>query len=203
MSAQLALRSLWCASRETNMYFISCKYKEFSHKTCSWLPYSLTGSPLVIAWSLKGKTKIISEYRITGFFGLFPSSDVLGSINTTFRKLCLFPSSGEGVKNTPTQLGPLEKANLNHWTIEIEVLIFNQRNFKAYISLYIWWPCCWSHIGTQGQTKRARARQRERQRHIIPVLWHYVTHRINKDATGKSRKLAPAMYRSSDGITTK
>jgi hypothetical protein len=32
--------------------------------------------------------------------------------NTTFRKLDLFPSSGEGEK-TPTLLGPLERANLN------------------------------------------------------------------------------------------
>jgi hypothetical protein len=31
----------------------------------------------------------------------------------TFRKLDLFPSSGEG--RTPTLLGPLERANLNHW----------------------------------------------------------------------------------------
>jgi hypothetical protein len=33
--------------------------------------------------------------------------------NTTFRKLDLIPSSGQGGK-TPSQLGPLEKANLNH-----------------------------------------------------------------------------------------
>jgi hypothetical protein len=32
--------------------------------------------------------------------------------NTTFRKLDLFPSSGEEGK-TPTQLGPLERANLS------------------------------------------------------------------------------------------
>jgi hypothetical protein len=35
--------------------------------------------------------------------------------NTTFRKLDLFPSSGEG-RETPTLLGPLERANLNQWT---------------------------------------------------------------------------------------
>jgi hypothetical protein len=35
--------------------------------------------------------------------------------NKTFRKLDLFPSSCEGWK-TPTLLGPLERANLNHWT---------------------------------------------------------------------------------------
>jgi hypothetical protein len=31
-----------------------------------------------------------------------------------FRKLDLFPSSGEGRGKTPTLLGPLETANLNH-----------------------------------------------------------------------------------------
>jgi hypothetical protein len=33
--------------------------------------------------------------------------------NTTFRKLHLFPSSGEGWEHT--LLGRLERANLNHW----------------------------------------------------------------------------------------
>jgi hypothetical protein len=46
-------------------------------------------------------------------FGHFPSSGILE--NTTFRKLDLFPSSDEGEK-IPTQLGSLERANLNHWT---------------------------------------------------------------------------------------
>jgi hypothetical protein len=35
--------------------------------------------------------------------------------NWTFRKLDLFPSSGQG-KKTPTLLGPLERPNLDHWT---------------------------------------------------------------------------------------
>jgi hypothetical protein len=35
--------------------------------------------------------------------------------NTTFRKLDLLPSSGEGGGETPTVLGPLDRANLNHW----------------------------------------------------------------------------------------
>jgi hypothetical protein len=39
-------------------------------------------------------------------FGLCPSSGILN--NTTFRKLDLFPSAGEGWK-TPTQLDPLER----------------------------------------------------------------------------------------------
>jgi hypothetical protein len=44
--------------------------------------------------SFWGKEK--KSCRITGFFGLFPSSSVPGSRNTMFRKLDLFPSSGEG-----------------------------------------------------------------------------------------------------------
>jgi hypothetical protein len=35
--------------------------------------------------------------------------------NTMFQKLALFPFSGAGRKTT-TLLGPLERANLNHWT---------------------------------------------------------------------------------------
>jgi hypothetical protein len=47
-------------------------------------------------------------------FGLCPSSGILEIKNTTFRKLDLFPSSGERDRETPTLLGPLERANLNH-----------------------------------------------------------------------------------------
>jgi hypothetical protein len=35
------------------------------------------------------------------------------NLTQTFRKLDLFPSSGEGEEKTPPQLGPLEIANLN------------------------------------------------------------------------------------------
>jgi hypothetical protein len=41
--------------------------------------------------------------------------------NTTFRKLDLFPSSGEGRRLT--LLGRLERADLNHWTIFFEVQV--------------------------------------------------------------------------------
>jgi hypothetical protein len=48
--------------------------------------------------------------------GLFPSSGILENKKSTmFRQLVLFPSSGEGGGKTPTQLSPLERANLNHW----------------------------------------------------------------------------------------
>jgi hypothetical protein len=40
--------------------------------------------------------------------------------NTTFQKLDLFPSSGE-VRETPILLGPLERANLNHWINRVDV----------------------------------------------------------------------------------
>jgi hypothetical protein len=45
------------------------------------------------------------------FSGLFPSTCI--PKNTTFRKLDLFPFSGEVGEKTPTQLGPLERAKLN------------------------------------------------------------------------------------------
>jgi hypothetical protein len=45
------------------------------------------------------------------FSGLFPSSCI--PKNTTLRRLDLFPSSDKG-GGEDTQLGPLERANLNH-----------------------------------------------------------------------------------------
>jgi hypothetical protein len=47
--------------------------------------------------------------------GLCSLSRILGTIKTTFWKLDLCPSSGEGRK-TPAVLSPLERSNLNHWT---------------------------------------------------------------------------------------
>jgi hypothetical protein len=46
-------------------------------------------------------------------FGLCPFSNIL---ENTFKKLDLFPSSGEQVEGT-TLLNPLQKDNLNHWTV--------------------------------------------------------------------------------------
>jgi hypothetical protein len=37
--------------------------------------------------------------------------------NTTFRELHLLPSSGKG--GGPTQLGPLQRTSLSHWTSEL------------------------------------------------------------------------------------
>jgi hypothetical protein len=48
-------------------------------------------------------------------FGIFPSPGVIVSRITTFRKLDLFPTTGEGEEKTSTQLGPLERANLSHF----------------------------------------------------------------------------------------
>jgi hypothetical protein len=43
-------------------------------------------------------------------------SIVTGYKNTTFRELALLPSSGK--RGGPTQLGPLERASLSHWSSE-------------------------------------------------------------------------------------
>jgi hypothetical protein len=45
-------------------------------------------------------------------FGLFPPSCVLGSRNTTFRKLDLFPSSGErGRRHLETKTDPVSETS--------------------------------------------------------------------------------------------
>jgi hypothetical protein len=49
--------------------------------------------------------------------GLYPSS-AIKNYDTTIRKMDLFPSSGEG-RNTPTLLGPLERANLTPPSISV------------------------------------------------------------------------------------
>jgi hypothetical protein len=90
-------------------------------------------------------------------FRLFPSSGFLGNINTTFRKLDLFPSSGELGKNIHTRLGPLERANLNHSSFcycynEItKPMMCDTEGTTAIIYTPWWlfnfmWECCWPFI---------------------------------------------------------
>jgi hypothetical protein len=56
-------------------------------------------------------------HRITGFLHFVHCPVFYKLEKTTFRKLDLFPSSGEGEK-TPAMLGPLERANLSHLRLE-------------------------------------------------------------------------------------
>jgi hypothetical protein len=51
--------------------------------------------------------------ELLGFLDFFHRPVFYKIENTMFRKLDLFPSSGDAEK-TPTQLGSLERANLNH-----------------------------------------------------------------------------------------
>jgi hypothetical protein len=60
-----------------------------------------------------------SQIRITGFLDFLHRPVFQRLENTTFRKLDLFPSSGVGGGKTPTQLGLLDRANLNHWTYPV------------------------------------------------------------------------------------
>jgi hypothetical protein len=53
--------------------------------------------------------------RITGFLDFVYRLVFKTLGNTPFQKLNLFLSSGEG-REKPTLLGPLERANHNHWT---------------------------------------------------------------------------------------
>jgi hypothetical protein len=61
-------------------------------------------------------------------FYFFSSSGLLN--NTVFQKLDLYPSSGEGVGDTYS-LVPLERANLNHWTV---MLLFQHIKWHHCIS---------------------------------------------------------------------
>jgi hypothetical protein len=53
---------------------------------------------------------LATDFEITGVVG-FVHRPGLKKLNAAFRKLGLFPSSGEGRK-TPAVLGPLERANI-------------------------------------------------------------------------------------------
>jgi hypothetical protein len=48
-----------------------------------------------------------------------------------FWKLDLFPSSGEREENTPTQFGPLERANLNHWMLVLYTIVRTLQNLPS------------------------------------------------------------------------
>jgi hypothetical protein len=56
------------------------------------------------------------EYNTQNYWvsGLCPSRGILNNFNAVFRKLDPFSSSGEG-REAPTLMGPLDRANLNHW----------------------------------------------------------------------------------------
>jgi hypothetical protein len=55
------------------------------------------------------------------FFLLYSTAAIIRNRNTTFRKLIMFPFSGEEGENIPTQLGPFERVNLNRPGIEINL----------------------------------------------------------------------------------
>jgi hypothetical protein len=57
-----------------------------------------------------------STWRIQNHYvsGIRPSSGILNTIKHNVSETGLLPSSDAG-RETPTLLGPLERANLNHW----------------------------------------------------------------------------------------
>jgi hypothetical protein len=80
--------------------------------------------------------------------GLYPSSEG----KTTFLKLDLFPSSDRG-KKTPTVVGPLERANLNHWssslgltlskgpnTVRVSLPSPEHRNTPSFLCVVLFFP---------------------------------------------------------------
>jgi hypothetical protein len=57
-----------------------------------------------------------TQTELLGFCTLFIIQYIKKLENTMFQNLDLFLSSGEG--ETLTMLGPLERANINHWTVD-------------------------------------------------------------------------------------
>jgi hypothetical protein len=66
--------------------------------------------------------------------GLFPSSGILETRDTTFRKLNLFPLSDEW---GDTQLGPLEGAILDHWTKHVRLTQLIRRDVTRKYAIQI------------------------------------------------------------------
>jgi hypothetical protein len=65
--------------------------------------------------SSKSKNQTRVYLGTIGFLDIALHLEFQTTINSTFLKLGLFLSSGEG-RETPTLLGPLERANFNHWS---------------------------------------------------------------------------------------
>jgi hypothetical protein len=63
-------------------------------------------------------TDIFIALRITGFLDFVHRHEFWILENTKVRKLDLFPSSDEA-RESPTVLGPLERANVNLWSSQI------------------------------------------------------------------------------------
>jgi hypothetical protein len=77
-------------------------------QNCLYFIYISGGSPNNAAYILP----VHLDTQNPRIRGICPSSGILENI--TFRKLNLFPSSGER-RESPAPLGPLERANLSHW----------------------------------------------------------------------------------------
>jgi hypothetical protein len=91
------------------LYTISCSFK------CKLLDF-IWKQKFLICLDSKGFWRWYIPLRITGFLDFIHRQVFLNLENTRFRKLDLFPSSGEWRKTPTHQLGPLERDNLNHWT---------------------------------------------------------------------------------------
>jgi hypothetical protein len=58
----------------------------------------------------------MATFEMTGFVNFIQFPEKLE--NSTFRKLAVFPSTGEG-RETSTRLDPLKRVNLNHWIVSL------------------------------------------------------------------------------------
>jgi hypothetical protein len=77
---------------------------------------AITADSCLMEYEIRCLPKVNLEYslELLDFWTLPIARNSKYLENTTLWKLGLFLSSGEG-KETPTLIGPLERANLNHW----------------------------------------------------------------------------------------
>jgi hypothetical protein len=85
---------------------------------------------------LKSQTEVQDQVsvRITGFLNFVLSPEFYILENTTFPKQDLFPFSGNG-RETPTLLGSLERANLNHWKTHVQAEVILRQTVSRPVGL--------------------------------------------------------------------
>jgi hypothetical protein len=115
LSLSICLSTYWSLYLSASLFICLCKY------LCLFVYLSIYLSLCLSIYLYVSIYLCLSIYMsvclllgITRFLDFVRRPVFYKLENTTFRKLGVFPSSGEGGGETPTLLGPLQRASLNH-----------------------------------------------------------------------------------------